>query len=122
MKILLAEDSVLSRERETRILQSLGHNVIPAKDGEEAIRRFETEKPNAVITDLEMPGMNGLEVIRSVRQHSSSVPVLVCTSSSNARLILNALSAGANEVIPKPMDFERVQKILAKFTPASPKG
>ncbi|MBI2265848.1 MAG: response regulator [Armatimonadetes bacterium] len=119
MKILLIEDAFLSRLREAKVLEDLGHMVISVSDGNEAVKRFNIEKPDVVITDLNMPGMDGLETIKAIRSEDPNVPIFVCSGSATREQLSLALRNGANEIFGKPLNPEHIKKVLSQVKPLS---
>lgn len=81
---LVVDDEVAVQRLLVAILQSLDHEAIVASNGSEGLAAFNRHTINCVITDLAMPGMDGIEMIGRVRQLNSDVPIIVITGSSNA--------------------------------------
>ena len=79
MKILIVEDEVLIREGMSDYLMECGHEVFEAGDGHEALDLFHREAPDLVLLDIQLPILNGLEVLKTIRK-TSSVPVLMLTA------------------------------------------
>ncbi|MBI2266091.1 MAG: response regulator [Armatimonadetes bacterium] len=115
MRILLADDSLLSRERQSQVLAGLGHVVVQARDGGEAVNKYKTDEPDIVITDLDMPNMNGIEAIRMIRRHDPDASILVCTSSTDEEQLSAVFRLGVSEILPKPMDPGRLQTALSRI-------
>ncbi|MBI2267306.1 MAG: response regulator [Armatimonadetes bacterium] len=113
MKVLLVEDSFLARERETKVLKNLGHKVVQACDGDEAVKLFKAEKPDVVITDLDMPYLGGQDAIKEIRKLNPKVPILVCSSSADKQQLMSAMQAGASEILGKPLDPNQLQTALS---------
>lgn len=108
MKILLVEDNdddlLLARME----LESLGHQVVAAGDGHEALRLLAAEHPDIVVTDINLPGMDGFAVTRAVQQYAAPnwQPVLFLSGHRNDELQLRALRTGADGYIVKPVSAE----------------
>ncbi|MBI2265856.1 MAG: response regulator [Armatimonadetes bacterium] len=115
MKILLVEDSIISRNHGAKILEVLGHSVFPARTGEQAIEQFCSQKPDVVITDLDLPYMDGVDVIRKIRKQDKFAKILVSSCASDKSLLSGALEAGACEVLSKPMQPDQVSKALSRL-------
>ena len=77
MRILIAEDDTASRLILEATLGGLGHEIISAKDGEQAWRMFQSEKVEAIISDREMPGLNGVDLCRRIRASKGGLEVCV---------------------------------------------
>lgn len=106
-KILLVEDSSDSREVLQVLLHLYGFDVLAAADGEEGLRLAAAEPPDLILTDLNMPKLNGIEMIRQLRAQPEfeRVPI-IATSAYTDGIAAQAIKAGANKNIVKPVDFE----------------
>ena len=103
MTILVVDDERAVRESLRRALELEGYGVELAEDGEQALRRLALEPPpDVVVLDVLMPGVDGLEVCRRVRQSGCSVPVLMLTARSEVDSRVAGLDAGADDYLPKP--------------------
>jgi two-component system KDP operon response regulator KdpE len=100
-RILVADDEAANRKVVRDALEKAGHDVETAIDGDEAARLFEDGDFDLVVTDLNMPRLDGLELVRRIRQ-SSSVPVLVLTVRQEEREKVRLLDAGADDYVTKP--------------------
>lgn len=102
-------------------LKASGYKVICANSGQEALTMVEQEKPDIVVLDVFMPGMNGFEVLEKIRQTTVKVPVLV--SSARASIAERAMSLGANGFIAKPFTpdylIKKIQALLPRENSAS---
>jgi two-component system response regulator MprA len=121
MRILVVDDERAVRESLRRALELDGYEVELAADGREALYRFETVdngQPDAVILDVLMPGMDGLEVCRRLRKTGSSVPVLMLTARDEVESRVAGLDAGADDYVTKPFALEellaRVRALLRR--------
>ena len=103
MSILVVDDEPAVRESLRRALELEGYSVELATDGDEAMTRLERpEQPDAVILDILMPRMDGLEVCRRLRSSGNSVPVLMLTAQAEVDSRVAGLDAGADDYLPKP--------------------
>lgn len=102
--ILLAEDSITTRIHERRILESAGYEVVPAVDGLDAWNQLSRRSFDAVVTDILMPNMDGLELTRKIRANKkfASLPVILVTSLSSEDDRKLGLEAGADAYLTKP--------------------
>jgi len=109
--LLLVEDDPAGRELARYNLTKAGYAVDTADDGEAALARFAPARHALVITDVKMPGVSGMEVLKRVKAASPDTPVLVMTAFANVQLAVEAMKAGAWDFIGKP--FNRDQLLLA---------
>ena len=101
-KVLVVDDFLVERRMLSRVIQkSVGLEVIEAADGNEALRIIEREAPAVVLTDLQMPGMNGLELVTAVRARYPHIPVILLTAYGSEEVAIQALRAGATNYVPK---------------------
>ena len=111
-KILIVDDSGLSRRILRSILEGLGHEVMEESDGMAAIERYFLEKPDAVILDMTMKGMHGLEVLSQLRKLDPNACVIVGTADIQSSTRDLTENAGAYGFIEKPFTAEKVQHVL----------
>jgi len=120
MRILVVDDERAVRESLGRALELEGYNVEYAADGGEALYRLEAEQPDAVVLDVLMPGIDGLEVARRVRKSGNRVPVLMLTAREEVQDRVAGLDAGADDYVTKPFALEelvaRLRALLRRST------
>jgi len=121
MKILVVDDERAVRESLRRALELEGYEIELAADGSEALYRLEgTEEPDAMILDVLMPGVDGLEVCRRIRGTGSKLPVLMLTARTEVEDRVAGLDAGADDYVTKPFALEellaRVRALLRRTT------
>jgi two-component system chemotaxis response regulator CheY len=111
---LVVDDSAVIRKIARRILEGMAFRISEAEDGEKALSVCESEMPDAVLLDWNMPVMDGYEFLKRLRQMpgGSDPKVVFCTTENDVAHIARALHAGANEYIMKPFDKDIVS---AKF-------
>ena len=119
MKILVVDDERAVRESLRRALELEGYEIELAADGNEALYRLEAaEEPDAVILDVLMPGVDGLEVCRRLRGAGSKLPVLMLTARTEVEDRVAGLDAGADDYVSKPFALEellaRVRALLRR--------
>jgi two-component system response regulator MprA len=103
MSILVVDDEPAVRDSLRRALELEGYEVELAADGEQALERLALDsQPEAVILDILMPGIDGLEVCRRLRQSGSTLPVLMLTARAEVDSRVAGLDAGADDYLPKP--------------------
>jgi two-component system response regulator MprA len=100
--VLVVDDERAVRESLRRALELEGYEIDLAEDGEEALGRILEAQPDAVILDVLMPGIDGLEVCRRLRGSGNAVPVLMLTARAEVDSRVAGLDAGADDYLPKP--------------------
>jgi two-component system chemotaxis response regulator CheY len=122
MNILVVDDFSTMRRIIINLLKDLGYkDIIEADDGIKALQRLSTNKVDFIITDWNMPNMDGLTLLKSIRANDATknIPVLMVTAEAQKDNILEAAKAGANGYIVKPFTQqtldEKIQKILSKL-------
>jgi two-component system response regulator MprA len=121
MRILVVDDERAVRESLRRALELEGYEIELAGDGNEALYRLESsEEPDAMILDVLMPGVDGLEVCRRIRGTGSKLPVLMLTARTEVEDRVAGLDAGADDYVTKPFALEellaRVRALLRRAT------
>ena len=118
MRIVLAEDHTLVRIGMKLLLETIsGITVVgEASDGHEALRLIESQRPDAVLMDLAMPGMNGLEAVRKSRELHPTIPVLVVSMHADEAYVHQALAAGAAGYLLKGSDKAELETALRSIS------
>jgi two-component system chemotaxis response regulator CheY len=118
--ILTIDDSASIRQMVVMTLSAAGLDVIEAINGADGYTKATSQTVHAVITDLNMPVMNGIEFIRKYRQHPASkgVPIILLTTESDEGLKRQAKEAGATGWIVKPFKQEQLLAVIKKVTGA----
>ena len=108
--ILVVDDSITVRRVTERLLKRKGYRVALAADGLAALRELEIEKPAVMLSDIEMPRMDGFELVRNVRHDEAfkNLPIIMITSRSADKHREHALQLGANDFLGKPYSEERL--------------
>lgn len=117
MRIIVAEDNDILRKSLSFFLESKGFSVDQFSDGKEALDAIEKENYDLILTDINMPGVSGMEITQHVRENlKSDIPVIILTSSSVEQTELDSFDIGANEFIAKPVSpavlLVRINKLL----------
>ena len=103
MKVLLADDSRTMRMLQMRTLEKLGITaVVEAEDGAIALDLFQKAEVDLVMTDWNMPNMDGLQLVQSIRKKNSSIPIIMVTTEAEKSRVLIAIQAGVNDYLVKP--------------------
>jgi CheY-like chemotaxis protein len=106
-KILVVDDSDDTREMMAKLLELEAFKVVTAEDGHAGLSAAEAEQPDLIITDINMPNLNGIEMIKMLRNRSEfkDVPIMAITAYGHA-VAAEALQAGADHASTKPIEFE----------------
>jgi CheY-like chemotaxis protein len=117
VRLLLVEDTDDLRRLFSRVLKANGFDVLEASDGHEALELLEGFRPELVVTDLMMPGMDGFELIRRVRAIPglADLPIVAITAAATAEAECEARRAGAADILPKPLDSRDLLRRLEEF-------
>src|SRR5688572_24202288 len=106
LKILVVDDDLAARTALRDLLRGLGYTVEMAADGLAALELVRESLPDLIVTDLDMPNMDGMQLLARAREQSSSLPVIVVTSATELETAVAAMRAGASDYLTKPVDFE----------------
>lgn len=112
LKVLLVEDEDKIRKHVATSMRYIVHEVEEASNGEEALKILETFSPDLIITDLEMPVMNGVDLIKSLRKSGSNVCIVVLTAHTNSEYLLPLMDAHIEHYIIKPVNFDKMISVL----------
>jgi DNA-binding NtrC family response regulator len=115
LRILLVDDSESIRSYVTAWLDEQGHRVDSAEDGRRALALLDGGLvPDLVLLDVMMPGMDGLETLRALRERAPRLPVVMISVVGNARTIVDAMRAGASDYVSKPFDEAGLGAVIAR--------
>lgn len=122
MRILVVDDDRAVRESLRRSLAFNGYTVDMASDGVQALEQIAAQKPDALVLDVMMPRLDGLEVCRRLRSTGVDLPILVLTARDTVSERVSGLDAGADDYLPKPFALEellaRLRALLRRSVPA----
>ncbi len=110
--ILLVDDSSFSRRSLRKILEDAGHSGEEAKDGMEALERYAVHKPDVVLLDMVMDGMQGMEVLTKLRELDAKAKVVLATADIQSSTQTEGKAAGAIGIIRKPFQPDEVIKAV----------
>src|SRR5699024_3589390 len=114
MKIMTVDDSAIVRKIIRSAVGVLGYDVIEAADGEEALNILENENEDIalILLDWNMPGVNGFEILKIIKRDDrlKSIPVMMVTSETGGKNIIEAMQAGATHYLLKPFTIEELTK------------
>ena len=112
MKVLVVDDEPIQIETIGRGLQSKGYDVIKAMNADEALSIIRDDKPriDLVITDYSMPGTNGLELLKKIRETHQTLPAIMMTAYSDKELVIDALHHRCDSFLEKPFTLEELMR------------
>jgi len=114
-KTLIVDDEVIIRESLRDWLSDVGHQVLTAENGLQALEIIEKEKPGIVFADLVMPGMDGIELLKRTKEISPDIDVVIITAYGSIPTAINAMREGAYDYIEKPFCPERAELLVDKL-------
>ena len=114
-KILIADDSKLLRRQLREELEALDCEVIETENGKEAITESLSDRPDGVILDIVMPEINGIEVLRVIKELDDTIPVIMLSSAGTPEKLMETLKLGALDFIQKPYTPEQIEKAIARI-------
>jgi two-component system chemotaxis response regulator CheY len=122
-KILIVEDNPDFRTLIALLLQEQGYTVATAEDGQQGLKQTLADCPDLIITDINMPNLNGIEMVRMLRDlpECRGIPVVVISALGSGDLT-GALEAGANQGMRKPLDLDRLIQAIKRLLPAAVLG
>ena len=101
--VIVVDDEQSNREAVRRVLRRAGHDVFLAEDGEEGLHLLQEKKPHLLITDLKMPKLNGMELLKSTKQIHPDLDVIVMSAYGSVESAVDAMKEGAWDFISKPL-------------------
>lgn len=115
--LLLAEDNELNVETFADYLEFMGYGLVLAKNGEEAIAIAKAHKPDLIVMDIHMPGMDGLEAIRQIRaeRQTAHMPIIALTALAMPGDRERCLAAGANNYLAKPVRLKELLGVIQQL-------
>ncbi len=113
-RVLVVDDEASARSGLEKLLRQEGHNVDVAEDGESALRIAAEHPPDVVVTDLKMPKMDGIELLRKLHEQDPNLPVIVATAFGDVNTAVQAMRAGAEDYVTKPVDFDALLVALER--------
>jgi two-component system chemotaxis response regulator CheY len=113
---MVVDDSAFMRNLLKKQIISNGAEIIAeAENGQEAIDKYFTIKPDLVFMDIMMPVMNGLDALKGIMSKDSSAKIVICTSVGQDKIVSDAVEAGASDFIVKPFNESDVSSVVKKY-------
>lgn len=113
-RVLIVDDDPATCDGLTALLDSWEYNTSTVSNGKAALKLCRTELPHAIVTDLMMPGMTGLEFIEAIRDQAQQVAIVMVTGQATIESAVKAIKLGAYDYLIKPLDPERLRAVLEK--------
>jgi two-component system chemotaxis response regulator CheY len=115
-KILVVDDSITLRQMVAHVLKSDGHNIVEADSAENALEKLQSFIPELVITDMYMPGLDGIALAENIRAMAnlSGIPILVLSTDSSQEVKQRGRDSGVTGWIGKPFDPATLQNVVSK--------
>jgi DNA-binding NtrC family response regulator len=112
--VLVIEDEATLAKNIQRFLERAEHDVQVCSSGEEGLERFDSFQPDVVLLDYRLSGMDGLEVLRSIRNRDANVKIIFMTAHGNVETAVDAMKSGANEFLTKPVALAEIRLLVEK--------
>lgn len=116
--VLLVDDNDAFREATEQLLAKAGYTVVTASNGREALQAMSTDKPDLILLDIMMPDLDGITVLKQVRDQNLLTGVVMMTAFGSEEIAVEALTAGADDYLIKPMDYQemfiRLERVLER--------
>ncbi len=116
--LVLADDNEAFREVTAVLLERVGYEVVTASDGGDALRAVAEHQPEVVLLDIMMPGVDGLDVLQQIRERDPLMGVIMVTAFGSEEIAVKALTAGADDYLMKPLDYQeafiRLERVLER--------
>ena len=112
--VLVVDDDAATRDGLVILLESWGYKAAEAADGKTALKACDTELPHAIVTDLSMPGMNGLEFVEALGARAQKIAIIFVTGQATVDTAVQAIKLGAYDYLPKPLEPQRLREVLEK--------
>jgi DNA-binding NtrC family response regulator len=114
INVLVVDDDAATRQGLAVMLDGWGYTAAEAADGKIALKACDTELPHAIITDLSMPGMNGLEFVEALGARAQKIAIIFVTGQATIDTAVQAIKLGAYDYLPKPLEPQRLREVLEK--------
>ena len=111
--VLIVDDKPNIRKVLAALLENEGYNTVTSESADKALLILNTDKPDLVITDLKMPGMDGITFIKNINKLDRNIPVIMITAFGTISSAVEAIKAGGYDYLTKPIDYERLKIVAA---------
>lgn len=113
--ILVVDDEINAREGLTKLLQRSGYEVSAAENGFEALKKVKNNTYDLIITDIRMPEMGGMQLLKEIKGLVSGMGVIMITAFGEVESYLEAMDLGAFEYMSKPINVDELKKVIWKL-------
>ncbi len=113
-KILVIDDEPILRDSLEVALKTSGYDVMTARTGEEGLEFFQKEHPDLILLDHWLPGINGDEVLRKIKEENQEIPVIIMTAQGSIELAVNSMKMGAFDFLAKPFELDQMEDLIRK--------
>src|ERR1700752_3104693 len=113
-KVLVVDDDAATRDGLTALLESWGYHALAVASGQAALQRCNQDLPHAIVSDLMMPGMTGLQFIEALHERVHKVAIIMLTGQATIETAVQAIKLGAYDYLPKPLESAKLRAVLEK--------
>lgn len=114
-RVLVADDALFTRKVLREILEAEGCEVIEATNGQEAIDKFQTERPDLVLLDISMPELDGLTTLHAIKEIDPDARVIMVSAMGQSSTVREALKSGACDFVVKPFRPHQIRELIAQW-------
>jgi two-component system chemotaxis response regulator CheY len=114
-RIMVVDDAAFMRMRCVRLLKEHGYEVVEAENGQQAVKLYQQVRPDAVLMDITMPEMDGLQALKAIREVDPSARVAMVTAMGQQAMVIEAIKSGAKDFVLKPFEPARVLAAVKKM-------
>jgi DNA-binding NtrC family response regulator len=112
--VLVVDDDTATRDGLTALLESWGYHALAVSNGQAALQRCNQDLPHAIVSDLMMPGMTGLQFIEALHERVHQVAIIMLTGQATIETAVQAIKLGAYDYLPKPLESAKLRAVLEK--------
>ena len=113
--IMVVDDAAFMRQRCMKLLNDNGYETVPAENGRDAVEKYQASKPDAVLLDITMPDMDGVEALKEIIRLDQNAKVAMVTAIGQQNMVIECLKSGAKDFVVKPFDPDRVLAAVKKI-------
>ncbi|MBM4340940.1 MAG: sigma-54-dependent Fis family transcriptional regulator [Deltaproteobacteria bacterium] len=113
-KILVVDDEPILRDSLEVALQASGYEVTTTRTGEEGLEQFQREHPDLILLDHWLPGINGDEVLRQIKEEAPEIPIIIMTAQGSIEMAVSSMKMGAFDFLVKPFELDQVEDLIKK--------